>query len=64
MQPDEPNKNGQKTDKEQQEQDLDMHSSKDHHESQGGQGGRSSDNDTNSEHDKGNEHSIAGREDS
>ena len=42
----------------------DMHSSKDAQESQGGKGGRSTDTDTNSEHDKGNEHSIAGREDS
>ena len=44
--------------------DLDMHSSKDAQESQGGKGGRSTDKDTNSVHDKGNEHSIAGREDS
>lgn len=42
----------------------DMHSSKDAQESQGGKGGRSTDTDTNSMHDQGNEHSIAGREDS
>jgi hypothetical protein len=42
----------------------DMHSSKDAQESQGGKGGHSNDTDTNSEHDQGNEHSIAGREDS
>ena len=42
----------------------DMHSSKDAQESQGGKGGRSTDKDKNSSHDKGNEQSIAGREDS
>ncbi len=44
--------------------DLDMHSSKDAHESQGGQGGRSTDKDKNSGHDEHRERSIAGREDS
>ena len=47
-----------------QNENLDMHSSKDAQESQGGQGGRSTDKDTNSMHDQGNEHSIAGRQDS
>jgi len=47
-----------------QNENLDMHSSKDAQESQGGKGGRSTDKDTNSMHDQGNEHSIAGREDS
>ncbi|HSI91113.1 MAG TPA: hypothetical protein VK927_08350 [Adhaeribacter sp.] len=42
----------------------DMHSSKDHHESQGGQGGLSTDKDKNTQHDQGGERSIAGREDS
>ena len=44
--------------------DLDMHSSKDSQESQGGQGGCSNDKDKNSGHDEHRERSIAGREDS
>lgn len=44
--------------------DLDMHSSKDAKEAQGGQGGRSTDKDKNSGHDEHRERSIAGREDS
>jgi hypothetical protein len=60
-----PDKNKEKPEKQPQNQEnLDMHSSKDAQESQGGKGGRSTDTDTNSVHDKGNEHSIAGREDS
>ncbi|KAA9331119.1 hypothetical protein [Adhaeribacter soli] len=44
--------------------DPDMHSSKDAHPPQGGQGGRAGDSDKNSTTDQGNERSIAGREDS
>jgi hypothetical protein len=44
--------------------DLDMHSSKEHENVQGGQGGSSSDKEKNSGHDEHRERSIAGREDS
>ena len=44
--------------------DMDMHSSKDHENVQGGQGGRSTDSEKNSGHDEHRERSIAGREDS
>ncbi|MFC5271427.1 hypothetical protein [Adhaeribacter terreus] len=65
MQPEETDKNKEKPEKQPfNQENLDMHSSKDAQESQGGKGGRSTDTDTNSMHDRGNEHSIAGREDS
>ena len=44
--------------------DPDMHSSKDAHPPQGGQGAKAGDSDKNSSTDQGNERSVAGREDS
>jgi hypothetical protein len=44
--------------------DPDMHSSKDAHPPQGGQGGKAGDSDKNSGTDQGEERSVAGREDS